>query len=471
MQKRIIIIVVGWFWGFGVLAQDMKLAYVVVNKITIEGNSKTKEKVFTRELTFAVGDTLKLETFSNKLEENRKRLTSTGLFTLVTVNVKDWGADNRVTVAIKVLETWYIYPAPTFQFADRNFNVFWNGGNPHWNRINYGMLFTYNNFRGLQDPLTVTLQGGYTPKVALSYSLPFINKAQTIGIGGSVGYSQNTEVNYGTSGNKQLFIRDTVELKPYQKEVGGDVSMTYRPGLYSSHVIDVGYRKRNIAGAVAALNPDFYTGGQTEERFWSLYYGFADDHRDEKFYPKKGYYLGAYISKDGLVASDNVNDLLVGLRLGKFFTLSDRWSFEALSHLQTNLVRGPRPYRLDKALGYGSDFLRGYEYYVVDGPDFGFLKSTLRYEFFRTIVDFKKSMPVKQFRLLPISTYLTFNNDLGYANNPYNVDTTNTFNNRLLYSYGMSLNFVFAYDIVIKVDYSVNHLNQGAVYLRFTANF
>ncbi len=446
--------------------------YVIINKITIEGNVKTKSRIITRELTFSVGDTILLQNFSDALETNRKRLASTGLFTLVVMNVKDWSPDNHATVAIKLVETWYLYPIPIFSLADRNFNVWWNEKHHALNRVNYGLQLLYYNFTGNRDPLGVTIQGGYTPKIALSYGLPFINRAQTLGFAANFNYSQNKEVNYATFHNKQLFVVDSVNLSPLLKQYNIDASLIYRPGLFTTQEINLSYHDRRIQDTIAAsYNPEYFLDARSRQRYWSLAYGIAIDRRDLKFYPKKGYVFNAYAVKDGFLPTDNVDDLLVGVRAGKYFTLADRWSFETVEHVQTDLVRGTRPYNLNKALGYGTDYLRGYEYYVVDGIDFGLTKNTLRYEFYRSLLDLGRYMPVKAFRILPFSAYATLDGDLGGANNPYNNPAVNSFANRLLYSYGAGLNLVFAYDIVFKIEYSVNHLNEKGLYIHYSATF
>ncbi len=48
------------------------------------------------------------------------------------------------------------------------------------------------------------------------------------------------------------------------------------------------------------------------------------------------------------------------------------------------------PYAASRALGYSDDYLRGLEYYVVDGTAFFILKNTLR----RELLNFKVRLPV-----------------------------------------------------------------------------
>ena len=452
-------------------AKTEQMDFVIIDKIAIEGHVKTKREVITRELTFRIGDTIPLLALSGKLQESKERLVSTALFTSVVISTPDSGADKRITVSIKVLETWFIYPVPIFSLADRNFNVWWDEKGHALSRINVGLQLTYNNFTGQRDPLRLTIQGGYTPKVAFSYEFPYLNKAQTVGLATSFNYSQNKELIYATAGNRTLFA-DNADLSPMIRQIAWDASLFYRPGLYLTHVWDIGFSNKRISDTIAKdLNPGFFLDSANIQRYWTLSYAFSYDRRDIKFYPKKGYYLNGYVQKNGILGHDNANDFLVGMRFGGYLSFDKRFSFETVGHVETDLDRGQKPYNLNKALGYGGDFLRGYEYYVVDGIDFGIIKNTLRFEFFDYTANLKQYMPLKAFRLAPIAGYLTLDGDAGFTNDPYSRTDVNSFPNRLLYSYGLGLNLVFYYDMVFKIEYSINHLNQGGVYLHYQALF
>ena len=162
---------------------------VIVKGIFVEGNRKTKTRIITRELTFAVGDTIPLSKFGKLLEDNRLRVMNTNLFNVVEMNVKNWKSGDlpidEVNVNIKIIENFFVYPVPIFSLADRNFNVWWKEQNRDLARTNYGFSLQHINTTGQRDPLSATVQLGYTQRIGLSYELPFINKKQTIGLFGS----------------------------------------------------------------------------------------------------------------------------------------------------------------------------------------------------------------------------------------------------------------------------------------------
>ncbi len=68
-----------------VLAQS---DYVHLTKIGLEGNKKTKEVTILRELNLHLGDSILVSDIGARLEENQKRLMSTGLFLKVELNIK-----------------------------------------------------------------------------------------------------------------------------------------------------------------------------------------------------------------------------------------------------------------------------------------------------------------------------------------------------------------------------------------------
>ncbi|MGK0389000.1 MAG: hypothetical protein ACI94Y_001734, partial [Maribacter sp.] len=154
--------------------------FVVISNFEIEGNKKTKEGTIIRELDFKIGDTIQLSNLATRLGKNQTLLLNTLLFLEVNMNIGNWDTEkSQVTIQIKVKETWYIYPIPIFELADRNFNVWWNQYDHSFKRVDYGVRLYYNNLSGRRDILKGVIQLGYTQKYELEYSMPFINKAKT----------------------------------------------------------------------------------------------------------------------------------------------------------------------------------------------------------------------------------------------------------------------------------------------------
>ncbi len=133
-------------------------------------------------------------------------IMNTGLFNRAQISYQAWkGETNEVQLLVTVEEMWYLYPIPVFELADRNFNVWWVDQKRSLDRTNYGVDFAHINLTGRKDKLKGSVKYGYTRKYALSYSMPYLNKAQTLGAFAGVGYWRNREINYRTTDSRSSF--------------------------------------------------------------------------------------------------------------------------------------------------------------------------------------------------------------------------------------------------------------------------
>ena len=95
--------------------------YIIINNLEISGNKKTKSDLILREMDFKVNDTIHIASVSERFEKNEKLLMNTGLFNLVKINIKNWNENAQsIDLTIEVVESWYIFPLPIFNLADRN---------------------------------------------------------------------------------------------------------------------------------------------------------------------------------------------------------------------------------------------------------------------------------------------------------------------------------------------------------------
>ena len=145
-----------------------------------------------------------------------------------------------------------------------------------------------------------------------------------------------------------------------------------------------------------------------------------------------------------------------------------RLSLETVLRGRFSVPRSKPPYYNNQALGYGGSFVRGYEYYVADGLDYGLLKTAFHVQLFDKTFDLGKFMPLDAFRSLPVKIYLSFNNDLGYANDPWYADT-NPLSNHLLWGYGFGLDLLMWYNNSCRFEWSWNDLGENGFFLRINA--
>ncbi|MBX2874412.1 MAG: BamA/TamA family outer membrane protein [Saprospiraceae bacterium] len=460
-------IFVGWLGAIEGMAQS---DIVYIENITMEGNQRTRDEIILRELKFRAGDTISVSHLERVLEESEQLVMNTGMFNSANITIKNWrGADNHVHLHLELVETWYIYPVPIFELADRNFNVWWVDQNHSLQRINFGMEFTHLNFTGQRDRIKLTAKYGYTRSYAMKYTLPFINKSQTLGVNADISFSRNRELNYASIDNKQSFYKDEDNKFLYQR-FRTSIGFPYRPGYHLVHDLNLLYQQNWIDKFVAQeLNPDFFLEGRNLQRSFSLTYRFEYDWRDVRAYPIKGNYFNMELRKVGLGFFKDRDALDAQLQYHHYFPLSDKWSAGVKIGAKASFIRKEQPFNDYRAFGFGQNNLYGYELYVVNGMDMGLSRGFLRYRLFQKDVNFGKWVPIPAFRKMPIKVYFSLNQGAGYINDPYTGEI-NPFSNRMLFGGGVGLDVILYYDKVLQIQYSYNHLWEKGVFLHFSAN-
>lgn len=445
-------------------AQDTPVTQrIIIDAISIDGNKKTKARLILRELEFQAGDTLDVQQLDALFERNRLRVLNLGLFNTAEISIVDKRTDGHVRLHIHVVEIWYIYPVPLFEIADRNFNVWWKEMHRSLKRVNYGMDCNHLNLSGNADLLKVKAQGGYSNKYELAYRRPNINRKQTLGLHNSISYSRQHEVALTTNRNKLDFRKDpNVWLIENWTAFS---SLSWRPGLFNSHALTLEFKRNEVADTVAkVLNPDFFLNGATRQRHFSLIYNFTADYRDARPYPWKGWFFFSEFRGNGLLPGDDLKLSRFFLEYTRFILLKKKWSLEAGIKGRSSLPRRKPPYYNNQGLGYGGTFVRGYEYYVIDGLDFGMIKTGLHYRFLDRVFHLPGWMP-KIARNFPLQLHLAFNNDLGYVNDPHYA-ARNPLSNTWLYGIGFGLDIVAYYNKTARLEYTRNHLGEWGFYLR-----
>lgn len=98
---------------------------------------------------------------------------------------------------------------------------------------------------------------------------------------------------------------------------------------------------------------------------------------------------------------------------------------------------------------------------MVDGMAGAISKLNLGYDLFTLNL----KLPVKSstYKKIPIKFYPKIYTDFGYCYSPYN--NSNLFNNQLLHTYGIGVDIVTIYDIVFKIEYSINQLGDKGIFV------
>lgn len=445
------------------------LTSATIRHIYVEGNKRTKPDIILRELDFGVDDTISLTELTERLAQNELKVLNLGLFTTAKFSFKEWvGATNEVGLLLTVQEGWYIFPFPILEMADRNFNVWWDTYNHSLRRLNYGVRFYHTNLTGRKDELKAVLQQGFTKKYELIYTLPFINKSKTLGLNVNFLHTREKEIGFTTTGNELIFSRDSEH--PLLRRFRLGAGALFRPRLNLTHRFNLTFHENFIDEKVLSeLNPDFFLGKKSQ-RYLSAEYQVSLDKRDIRPYPMHGFLLDASLERAGLFIHDGMDALNAQAGFQQFFSFGKKWSMGYLVKGKLGLLRNKQPYYGSQALGYEPDFIRGYEYYVVDGLDYAYQKSVLRYQLFNRKINLGPYMKLESFREMPIKLFLVFHNELGYANNPF-YSEGNPLANELLWGTTLGLDLVLYYDKVFNFELSRNRLGEYGFYLHWTFSF
>jgi outer membrane protein assembly factor BamA len=441
----------------------------IIQNIYFEGNKITRERILLREVMFSPGDTLSAYELEELLEKSRKNLMNTQLFNFVSTSINiEENTATGTNILFTLTERWYIWPWPIIEFADRNFNTWWQE-NRDLSRMSYGVVLKWENFRGRKESLEITTRFGYIELYGFDYTIPYLNKKETLGLGIGASYGRTKEAPVMNMDDKLVYYRDD---KEYVAEgVSSFLSLTYRKKIYNTHTIRAQYDWQNFQDTLVKINPDFTVDGKTTLQFLSLSYLFKSDHRDYKAYPLNGHYFDVEVVKRGFGVFDN-NDLDVFYVLTtfrKYFQLGNRFYFA--SGLNSKFSNNSKQtFYMHRAIGYGRDIIRGYEYYVVNGNNFGIFKNNLKFALLPTRefnIDFIKS---EKFSKVHYAFYLNAFFDLGFVDNFNPQDElNNTLENTLLIGYGLGIDFVTYYDLVFRFEYSFNRMNEHGFFLHFMA--
>ncbi len=436
-----------------------------ISGITIKGNKSTKNYIFYREIVFAKGDSVLNSELISKLEQSRLNLLNTSLFNFVTIKpIFSDSLKSEVVIEIEVQERWYIWPKPVLQIADRNFNVWWS--EKDFSRLNYGIVVDWNNFSGRMDMLSVMLQEGKSRQWSLAYFNPFLDKQKRIGAGIMLDYIANNEIGIQTINDKLIYLSSDSKLI---KTAKAGIMLSYKNSVFYSHQLNLSFQITTFNDSVLKVNPNYSYTNQNELSFFRLHYKFKIDYRDIHYYPLKGWYTDVELSKYGLgfkfEKTTNVAWIKTTSRV--YIPIRGRWYAGAalMTKLSSSLFQ---PYYFIQGLGYGREFVRGYQYNVVDGKHFVVIKTTAKYAIVPEKEVDLKEIDVPKFTRFHYAVYLTLFADAGFVSKPEVLENqTNNLPGSWLSSVGLGVDFVTYYDKVLRFEYAINKSVKSGFFIHF----
>ena len=442
---------------------------ITIGSVDLSGNKKTLNNIIYRELQFASGDTYSPDEFSKRINQSRLNLLNTSLFNFVTIDTilsHDTASLRKMDVNISVLERWYIWSVPIVKISDRNFNAWLQTHD--FTRINYGLDVKWYNFTGRMDELDAVIQFGKNQHFSLAYQDPYIDSKKHFGLGIEAGFNNNREVGCLTQNDKLVYVfkPDGVSVEKYFA-----VNATFRNDIFTTHQLTIGFRSLSFSDTLKELNPDFSYPGLENPEYLYLGYKLKIDHRDIKYYPLRGWYADLEINKSGLGFNiEKPVDAAWAKTTTRYYSqISTRW-YTGVSFIGKISSGAWQPYFLVQGLGYNREYVRGYEYNVIDGKHFGIIRSNLKFALVPERMHKIGFIPTPKFGRIHYALYLTAFADAGYVWQPQWIGQHNNLLPRtLLAGTGLGADLVTYYDKVVRIEYAVNRSGKSAIFIHFIA--
>lgn len=440
---------------------------ITIDTIILTGHKKTKNKTITFENPIKQGDTYSSNKIEKDIENSRLQLLSSGLFNDINVSTNYNADSSQVSLTYDITENWYLFPAPIFELADRNFNVWWQDFDRDFNRTNYGARLAHYNLTGRRDKLKFLAHTGYLRKLELTYDLPNVIN-DNWGVGINVFYSDRREVSYKTEFNKPLFFQSDDDRVLYQEYRAGFILLN-RPNTFLDQLFRLEYYDRNVDNEVVELNPDFFADGERRQRYFLLEYDFILNKTNYNLYPTSGYKIRINAKKEGLFIFNEIDNTFITAS-GKYYQpITNRLTATTQWEAKTNLSRSRQSYVRNKGLGWTDFLVTGYDLYVIDGPDYIISKNYLAWNFLDFTIKTLDIIP-RQFRTIPILAYLRVNFDLTYVNEPTYIDTNNL-NNTLIYGFGPALDIIAFNNYLFAIEYGITRELESSVFIKTSISF
>ena len=440
---------------------------VIVQTIIITGAKKTKSPVVLRELTFKEKDQLPVDELSDILERNRQNVFNLGLFSAVELEPVVMGIELHLVIHVK--ERWYIFPIPKVKAEERNsYDLIQSFSNGDFHRVSYGLDLQWYNVTGRNEHLTFFGQLGFSERLRFRYSHPGIFGMQYTDLSFGASFINKNEIITGTEEGQAIWNR--LEENPLEKSKNAFISVKHRLSLYKNISVLIDYSKRDYADSLNVFNQSYIAGEGLQINYPSVVLSFRHDTRDWHSYPLKGRRYQVFLRFAGPSSLFSHQFSKIGFNWAEYYPIGKRFYFAY--GLQNILTLGTDlPYFEKSSVGLsGKDIpgisteLRGYERYAIDGSFVSMAKTEFKF----AVVPYQtlnlRKMPIKAFRQMPFGVFLTSYADMGYIED----NTQSNFDTRLkgqgLIGYGMGLNIIGFYDMLLRIEYSRNHLGEDGIF-------
>ena len=455
--------------------------YIRITSVEVNGNEKTKDKILLRELDFQIGDSLATyekinPTFSieqkrfnksdsieviRRLKYSRENLINTKLFLVVDLTLERI-TERDYNLKIDVQERWYFWVFPIIKLDHPNFNDWLK--DPDYDLINKGLFASHNNMFGLSHQASVIGSFGSSYSAGLGYYMPWIGNGQKIGLRVGAILKSSAVVEYGSVNNERQMMYD----KNSMKELLLSTTITIRPALYSYATIKMNAGYVEISDSLKSVSPNYLPDNKSQVSMVNLYLDYYYDSRNNKAYPLEGNYMKAFADKKGLgIISHDVDYFHYGIDVHFYQKLGEKFYMAEMLKLVKSSSQNI-PYYFKQTLTSGKDFIRGYDYYALRGDEMYYFRNNLKYELIKPGV--RKARNEKyaesKFRNVPYAFYLNLFADAGLLVDDFDGGI-NPYSNKILYSWGLGIDFITYYDLVLRFEYAFTSIGTHGFFFGF----
>jgi outer membrane protein assembly factor BamA len=460
-----------------ILPDTISYDNVIISEVKVSGNKLTKDHYIIRELDFKKGDTLGTVYIDGKREKGLKRVVgdsselalrmgysreniiNTKLFLTVDVGVEQI-EENKYRLLIDVNERHYWWLFPVAKLNAPNFNEWLR--DPALQDISMGLFFSHNNLFGISHQTSLAGYVGESYAAVWGYRIPWIGKGKKVGLTFGAGYENLYTAEYGSLDNKRQMIYDYNALQ----SANFRVKFTFRPHLYNYGTIQLTGNYVWVSDSLHNLAPDLLAEGRKDNSSLSLYADYSYDTRNSKSYPLTGNNMKVFINKVGLgLVKHEVDYFYYGIDFRFYQKIGKKWYVAEMMKLE-NASGENHPYYYQIGITERKDFIRGYDLFTIKGDRMAYFRNNIKYELVKpSTKKVKKGQEKNKFKALQYAFYLNLFADAGFVRNDFTEN--NPYNNRMLFSWGLGLDFVTYYDMTLRFEYAFTSIGTNGFFFGF----
>lgn len=442
-------------------------AKITVGSISVQGQSKTKTYIITREIIFKVGDTIVYKDLPKILERSKNNIFNTALFNDVKINtIQNPLNELQFDFIIEVKERWYIIPEPVFELYDRNYKVWAKVYNRDIERIRYGVKLKFNNFSGRRDQLRINLVNGFSKELSFNYTQPFADKKLRHGFGIGGGYAKRIGVTYNDTFNAGLprKLCQTCETPNFRlfnaNDYFGGINYQYRKGIYDRHLLSLNYTNTRVSDTVIKSNQNYFWNGINQTSFLDLSYNYTFTKVDYFAYPLKGFSVNTGFRKR--FSNDGLNQLLAFATYSNFWKLSKKFYFNTTISGSMRFNQNQNSFFNLRTADLAFGNIRGLEEYLILPKHDIAIRNSIRYKIVET--SFKLPVRIRNHERIPLKIYARVFADGAYVYLPN--PNFSSLHNKFLRTGGFAIDVVTIYDFVYRFEFSFNQLGKFGLFIR-----